>query len=83
MKLYGKTLVSNIPEPTTNLLIKLCSNYSRKGEEMAAASLSPDKRLKGMNEGEGKEREEEKKESNTNNSFTLIVFEIIVSFFFY
>eukprot|EP01114_Cavostelium_apophysatum_P016791 TRINITY_DN4846_c1_g1_i1.p1 TRINITY_DN4846_c1_g1~~TRINITY_DN4846_c1_g1_i1.p1 ORF type:complete len:953 (+),score=293.87 TRINITY_DN4846_c1_g1_i1:58-2916(+) len=27
LKKYGKALVTNIPEPTTNLLMKLCSDY--------------------------------------------------------
>jgi len=33
MKLYGKVLVNNIPEPTTQLLIKLCTGYEAKAEE--------------------------------------------------
>lgn len=38
MKLYGKVLVNNLPEATTNLLINLCTGYTKRG---GAASLEP------------------------------------------
>jgi len=48
LKSYGKILVANLPQETTNLLMKLCSNYARKGEEASVATLPPEKRLKGI-----------------------------------
>ena len=48
VKNYGKILVSNIPEQTTNFLMKLCSNYAKKGEEKEVANLPLDRRQRGL-----------------------------------
>jgi hypothetical protein len=38
-KKYGKILVSNIPEQTTALLMKLCSNYTPSGPQPVASPI--------------------------------------------
>jgi len=46
MKLYGKVLVNNLPEPTTKLLVNLCTGYSKKAakpdpQETVVETLNP------------------------------------------